>query len=414
MGQAQPSPENHHDTSAANLDTRGLLKRTVGFSILASEQMCVAARFTGDVRDLSARTETIAAAAEEFAITVQNVAEMSETVSQSTREAAGTAEACRDKSGIASQAMGDIREAFASLEARMNNLSEAANHIGDIARTIDEISNQVKLLALNATIEAARAGEAGRGFAVVAAEVKTLSEQTSKATDTIRGRLETLQEEMTEMNAAMTTSRTRIQEGDEAVSEVSDGVSTITMGITEVDQQMASIANMLDEQRKATTDISRNIGDIASIAGRNRQDVETLVKLISQSEHHINDQFAELEPHAPRGYVVERAKSDHVLWKKRLAERMVGMNSLDPKELSDHHSCRLGKWYDKVNDPMVADQPSFKALAEPHKEVHHWGIKVAEACVHANREDAQAAFDKMEAASKDVLQHLEVLSRTYD
>jgi methyl-accepting chemotaxis protein len=64
-------------------------------------------------------------------------------------------------------------------------LSQAASKIGNIVDLINSIAGQTNLLALNATIEAARAGDAGKGFAVVASEVKTLAEQTSKATSEI-------------------------------------------------------------------------------------------------------------------------------------------------------------------------------------------------------------------------------------
>jgi methyl-accepting chemotaxis protein len=128
-------------------------------------------------------------------------------------------------------------------DARVNELSTAANRIGDVVKLITAIAEQTNLLALNATIEAARAGDAGRGFAVVAQEVKALAAQTAQATGEISSQIAGMQ-------AATNDSVAAIKEISGTIQQISEIATAITAAV--------------DEQRAATGDISRNIRDAAS------------------------------------------------------------------------------------------------------------------------------------------------------
>lgn len=100
-----------------------------------------------------------------------------------------------------------------STRSDVAGLTEAADKVRAVLDFIEEIASRTNLLALNATIEAARAGTAGRGFAVVAGEVKTLAEQTQKATRDIA-------ETLADIRAAAATAF-------EAVAHIEDTMTTI-------------------------------------------------------------------------------------------------------------------------------------------------------------------------------------------
>ncbi|WP_338690468.1 methyl-accepting chemotaxis protein [Bradyrhizobium sp. 26S5] len=199
--------------------TAALMNRSAGKT---SEQAANVAEAT---QAASSNMQTVAAATEELS---GSVGEIGRQVTQSAQ--------------IAQRAAADGRRTNETVQG----LSAAAEKIGDVVKLISEIASQTNLLALNATIEAARAGDAGRGFAVVAAEVKTLAEQTAKATDDIRAQI----------GAIQATS-----------GDVVTAIRCMTVTIDEINEIASSIASAVEEQGAATQEIARNVQHAAKGTG---------------------------------------------------------------------------------------------------------------------------------------------------
>jgi methyl-accepting chemotaxis protein len=169
------------------------------------------------VENVTGSMNSVMAASEEMAASIQEIS----------RQVVSAAELSGDAVGVARQSS----ESVASLD-------ELAGKIGAVVTIINDIAEQTNLLALNATIEAARAGDAGKGFAVVASEVKSLANQTSKATDEIANQISTMQN---------------------ATSDVVKMIDNVAGVIRQIDEVSTAISSAVEEQGAATQEISRSV-----------------------------------------------------------------------------------------------------------------------------------------------------------
>jgi methyl-accepting chemotaxis protein len=171
----------------------------------------------------------------------------------------------------------------------IRSLETSSEEIGKVVALIQDVANQTNLLALNATIEAARAGEAGKGFAVVASEVKGLAGMTTKATDEISQRIETIRRGTREAVAAtelVEASIGRISASSNSIASTLDqqnaAVSQIAQAISDALGAVASLAEDMDRLTGNAASTDAKSQEVAEAARRMRGGSQTLQKQLDR------------------------------------------------------------------------------------------------------------------------------------
>jgi methyl-accepting chemotaxis protein len=396
---------------ARSLQGRSLtsLRALVSMSVNLNEAVNSAAEMIRDTREVDSRSQAIASAAEQLLASVQEITRNTQSAASEATQARETADQGVAAADKAMNTMESIASAVEEVAGKVQTLSRASAQIGEIIEQIDTIAKQTNLLALNATIEAARAGEAGKGFAVVASEVKSLSNQTTRATEDIRDRIDNLMREMEEIVSSMDQGAAAVSEGREVISAAGEEMRSMSTQVIGITDRMQEISGILNQQTEASTEVTEGITAIAGMTSNNVKQIETVVDFLAETDNELVKSLDDLLDLQIPDMTIYRAISDHVIWKKKLAEMIVGRARLKADELADHHQCRLGKWYDNASDPTTIKHPAFIALEKPHKAVHDHGIAAAKLYELGDLDGAMKEINQVATYSKDVVRFLESL-----
>lgn len=423
----------------------------VGFVRKAAVELAAASE------EMAASTEQVTSTASTVAESIQQVAKDAETGNESSIEAA---KALLEMSSLVQIAKNQAQSALTNTQvtlhtategqatvaetvARMDKiksktveseeliatLSQYSEQIGLITDTITSIANQTNLLALNAAIEAARAGEAGRGFAVVAEEVRKLAEQSNQGAGEVAALVRKVAEATTAAVTAMQQSRVEVENGVTVVHKAGSALASIVSAVNNTVKDVNGVVKVTEEEVANSEKVVSLINQVSSVIENTASHAEEVsaateqtaaaMQTVAASAEETSSMANELKASVGKFIVassaglstaetLERAKSDHLLWKMRISNMLKGFENLNIEEVTSHTQCRFGKWYqDPAN--QFKNNPAFVSLDEPHQRVHEAALQAVAAFQAGNRQEAEKMHKEVERNSSKVLQLLDRL-----
>jgi len=309
-----------HTASAMNQITANIQSvkgRVLNQSASVTETNATMEQVTVNIDKLNGNVERQTGAVSEAASALEQVIANIQSVTQTLVKNAANVENLKEASGTGKVSIQDV-------VSDIQEIARESEGLLNINSVMENIASQTNLLSMNAAIEAARAGESGKGFAVVAGEIRKLAESSTeqsrtigevlkkisesiakitRSTDNVMNRFEAIDREIRTVADQEELIRNAMEEqshGSKQVLQAAGQVGDITQqvkggalemreGSKEVilesknlEKATQEITNGINEMAAGTEHVNRAVNSVNDLSGKNRENISTLVKAVSQ------------------------------------------------------------------------------------------------------------------------------------
>lgn len=345
-------------------------------------QMDFVKKMITDVKSQRDMTQTIAAASQENAAALE---EISGLVNHSAQNAVDAVEVAHNGKILSETTLQKIHQAYTDIQTAHNmiiEVSKQAEEIDSLTAIINSVARQTNLLALNASIEAARAGNAGKGFGVVAWEIKSLAENTAESVKYIEEQLNLMREGIKMSSESIRTVTDNFQTCSKDIDKLFTSVDHMSDSVDNINHNMQKIMSSVEEQNASSEEIASSL----EVISRN---TETLYEHcnqtgkafydISESVEYFRRQTSEKIDNILSKEIIDLCITDHLHWRWRIYNMLLGYESIAPDQVSNPLTCRLGKWIEANADKHPSISQYIDELTIPHKKFHDLAFEAVKA-----------------------------------
>lgn len=359
--------------------------------------------------NMNDESHSVSSATEEVSASILEVATHASKVAEGTDDAVSSAEESKQVVNDTLHDIQQVGEVYNQVVAQVSKLNGEIDKTYEVVEMIRQITDQTNLLALNASIEAARAGDHGKGFAVVANEVRKLAEHTKEQTLHITDNMESLQHVSKLVTEQMHDTEKLIEKSVSGAAIADEALDKIVHAMQEINESTSQIAAMSEEQTSAVDEIAQRNTVISELSNSSHEvatkTAEVIFELSKQLEQYRNTYF-ETNIQLSDKDIIKIAKTDHLLWKWKVYNVLLGLETLNHEEVASYESCRFGKWYYSQLPEEITRQAAYEQLEQPHKDVHEYAKKAVKLYEEGHIVHAQQAFEHLQKASQEVLELL--------
>lgn len=195
------------------------------------------------------------------------------------------------------------------------------------------------------------------------------------------------------LNAAIEAARAG--EHGRGFAVVADEVRNLSKRVQEATEEVRRNITAIEDSAKAIEGASQSAEQTAhgaesvTVALRNKVDfLNTLAALMT----------------------IDAAKNAHQLFVRNILAAVADRNGAQSSEdISDHHQCKFGRWYDGIGHDLFGQIPAFRDLEDVHIHVHQTARTIWAALQSGNREEAIRQGTEISRLEREILDKLNTL-----
>lgn len=354
--------------------------------------------------------ETVAASSEEMSASTEDISNYVQNSNVTAKQTIDETAASLRRIDAAFLTLSKNIEETKAVKTVMEEVTEETEKINGMVNVIKSVADQTNLLALNASIEAARAGEHGKGFAVVADEIRKLAESTRQQVGYIQEVVNGLNGKINKTSGEIEKVIKTFQDSKKEMDDATDGIRGINKSMTIIGDSFNEISANVQEQTAVSQEMSANLLNINEKANV----LKTEANRTGEAFYEISEQIDQVRMHAlavvsgmNSKSMIEVTITDHLLWKWKVYNMILGYVKLKTEAVGDSNGCRLGKWLLTLDRSNPRITTIIETIKKPHAQLHEDAKRAIQAYERHNLLEAEAILLEIEKSSKAVVKALE-------